>query len=80
MKYTENARIISLRVDFHCRVIFTCVYTNVNLNYVNRREAKYKVLSINVKLSEVQILRLRATFHALPLFYFANVNFTHVRT
>ena len=25
---------------------------------------------INEKLSEVQLLRLRATFHALPLFYF----------
>ena len=70
----------SLRVDFHCRVIFKCVYTNVNLNYVNKREARYKVLSLNVKLSEVEILRLRATFHALPLFCFANVNFTHVCT
>ena len=27
------------------------------------------MLTLNEKLSEVQILRLRATFHALPLFY-----------
>ena len=27
------------------------------------------MLSLNEKLSEVQLLRLRATFHALPLFY-----------
>ena len=30
-----------------------------------------------MKLSEVQLLRLRAIFHTLPLFYiFPNVNFT----
>ena len=27
------------------------------------------MLSLNVKLSEVQLLRLRATFHTMPLFY-----------
>ena len=27
------------------------------------------MLSLNEKLSGVQLLRLRATFHALPLFY-----------
>ena len=27
------------------------------------------MLRLNEKLSEVQLLRLRATFHALPLFY-----------
>ena len=27
------------------------------------------MLSLNEKLSEVQLLRLQATFHALPLFY-----------
>ena len=34
---------------------------------------------LNVKLSEVLLLRLRVTFHTLPLFKFANVNFTHVK-
>ena len=33
------------------------------------------MLSLNEKLSEVQLSRLRATFHALPLFY-ASVNFS----
>ena len=42
--------------------------THGNLNHVNKIEARWKVLSLNEKLSEVQLLRLRATFHALPLF------------
>ena len=29
--------------------------------------------SLNLKLSEVQLLRLRATFYALPLFYLRKV-------
>ena len=45
--------------------------THVNLKHVNRIEARYKVLSLNVKFSEVLLLTLyiRATFHTLPLFY-----------
>ena len=31
-----------LRVDFHCRVIFTCVYTQGNFNHLNKIEARYK--------------------------------------
>ena len=38
--------------------------TQVNFNHVNKIEARQKVLSLNEKLSEVQLLRLRATFHA----------------
>ena len=39
------------------------------------------MLSLNEKLSEVQLLRLRATFHALPLFYLRNKFYasTHVK-
>jgi len=48
------------------------------LTHVNKTEAK--VPSVKEKLSEVQLLRLRATFHALPSVLFANVNFTHVHT
>ena len=61
---------LSLRFVFRCRVIFPCVYTHVNFNDVNKIKARYKVLSLNVKLTEVLLLRLHATFHALPLFYF----------
>ena len=43
--------------------------TRVNFNNVNNIEARYNVLRLNVKLSEVQLLRLRATVHALSLFY-----------
>ena len=32
-------------------------------------EASYKVSSLNVKLSEVQLLSLCVTFHTLPLFF-----------
>ena len=38
--------------------------TQINFNHVNKIEARQKVLSLNEKLSEVQRLRLRATFHA----------------
>ena len=31
---------LPLRVDFHCRVIFPCVYTHVNFNDVNKIEAR----------------------------------------
>ena len=43
--------------------------THVNFNHVNKIEARYKVLRLNVKMSEVLLLRLRATFHILPLLY-----------
>ena len=35
-------------------------------------EAGYKVLRLNVKLSEVLLFRLRAASHTLPLFYLRN--------
>ena len=40
------------------------------------------MLSLNEKMSEVQHLHLRATFHALPLFYCERKFYarTHVRT
>ena len=47
-----------IRVDFHCRVIFTCVNTHVNFTRVNRIETRYEVLRLNIKLSEVQLLLL----------------------
>ena len=41
----------------------------VKFNHVHKIEARYKGLRLNLKLSEVLLLRLRATFHTLPLFY-----------
>ena len=38
------------------------------------------MLSLNERLSDVQLLRLRATLHALPLFYLQTFTFAHVRT
>ena len=54
--------------------------THANFNHVNKDEARYKALKLNVKLSDVLLLTLRATFHTLSLFYLPNGNFTHVRT
>ena len=49
---------------------FLAMHVNVrNFNHVNKTEARQKVLSLNEKLSDVQLLRLRATFHAFNLFY-----------
>ena len=54
-----------------CKVDSTDAYlaTHVNCNHVNKIEARYKVLRLNAKLSEVILLRLRATFRILLLFY-----------
>ena len=41
----------------------------INFNHVNKIEARYKVLRINVKLSDILHLHLCATFHSLPRVY-----------
>ena len=46
-----------------------CVLMHINCNHINKLEARYKVLRINMKLSEVLLLSLRATFHTEPLVY-----------
>ena len=85
-----------LRVDFHCRVILMCLYTHVNFTRVNKIEARYEVLRLNVKLTKVQLLCLLGkTFHSFTLpqerikglyplliasILNANINFTNVRT
>ena len=43
--------------------------THVDFNHVNKLEARYKVLKLNVKLSGVLLLRLCATIYTLPLPY-----------
>ena len=49
----------------------------INFNHINKREARYKVFRINMKLSEVLLLSLRATIASS---LFANITFTHVLT
>ena len=46
-----------------------CTLTQVNFNHVNKIKVRYKLLRLNVTLSEILLLRLRATFQTLPLFY-----------
>ena len=52
-----------LRVDFHCRVIFTCVYTHVKMREVERGSP---------------FTLTRDLVHIASL-VFANVNLTHVQ-
>ena len=54
------------------------VHMHVNFTRVNKIETRFDVFHLNVKLSKVQLLLVRAIFHALPLL-FANLNFKHVR-
>ena len=50
--------------------VFLAMHVNArNFNHVNKIEARYKLLRLKVKLSEILLLRLRVTFHTLPLFY-----------
>ena len=46
-----------------------CTLTQVNFNHVNKIEARCKLFRLNVKLSEILLLCLRASFHTLPVFY-----------
>ena len=57
----------SLRVDFHCREIFTCV--RVKITCVNRMEAIYERSRVNLKVETCSSLLLRATSNTLPPFY-----------
>ena len=61
----KNVRLISTDVFS----VWLHTLTHVNFNHVNKTKVRQKLLSLNEKLSKVQLLRLRATFHALPLFY-----------
>lgn len=69
-------------MGFHFRITFTRVCTHEIFTRVNKIEAGYKVLSLYVKLSEVQLLRLRATIQkhsSIVSILFEKVNFTHAR-
>ena len=51
------------------RNFYLSVHAHVNFTLVNQKEARYEVSRLNVKLSDVRILRFRATFQTLHLFY-----------
>ena len=42
-------------VDFHSRMIFTCMYKHVNFAHANKIETRYEVMRSNVMLSLVQL-------------------------
>ena len=58
-----------LKVDFRCCIVVTFVHF-VNFTRVNKKEAIYERPLETLKLRKVQLLRLRATVHTLPLFLF----------
>ena len=55
-----------LKGRFPVTRFWLCTLTQVNFNHVNKIEARCKLFRLNVKLSEILLLRLRATFHTLP--------------
>ena len=58
-----------LKSRFPLTRFWLCTLTQVNFNHVNKIDARCKLFRLNVKLSEILLLRLRATFHTLLLFY-----------
>ena len=56
-----------------------CTLRQVNFNHVNKIEARYKLLRLNVKLSDILLLRT-CDLSDIASILFANVNFTHVGT
>ena len=72
--------LMPLRVDFHCRVIFTCVYKHVNFNLVNKIEARYKLLSFFFfKVERGSNFTFTYDLSNIASILFAYVNFTHIR-
>ena len=66
---TVNAWLTVLQGRFPLTRFWLCTLTQVNFNHVNKIEARCKLFRLNVTLSKILLLRLRATFHTLPLFY-----------
>ena len=58
-----------LRTLTHARIYINCNHVNINWGKTD------KVFTLNVKLSEVLLLRLLATFHTLPLYFICKRTF-----
>ena len=57
-----------LRVDFQCRVIFTCVLC-VKFTFANKIEAMHERSLVNVKVERLLTYRLSSALFLLSLFY-----------
>ena len=68
-----------IRVDFHCRLIFKCVYKHVNFNLVNKIEARYKVLSFFFTVERGSNFTFSCDLSNIASILTANINFRHVR-
>ena len=78
--HAQYGGVLSFRVDFHCRVVFTCVNMDVSFTRVNKIETRYEVLRLIMKLSEVRLFIFTRYLSYIHSLLFENVNFTHVRT
>ena len=70
-KQRERRLPFKLWVDFHYRIIFACECTRVKFTCVNEKEAMHERPREDVnylKLSDVQLLRLRVAYHTVSLF------------
>ena len=61
----------SLRVDFHCRVIFTCV----KFTFASKIEAMHERSHVNEKVEPRATSRISSSLYILPRFYLRNKNF-----
>ena len=59
--------LLPLKVDFRCRVVFTCVRAYVRKIYVCK--AMYERSLVSVKVEPLSTSRLSSTLFILPLFY-----------
>ena len=68
-KYPNENRGEALRVDFHCRVIFTCVRTYVKSTFANKIGAMHERSLVSVRVEPRSTSRLSSALFILPLFY-----------
>ena len=64
---------LSLRVDFQCRVIFTCARVE-KFTFVNKMEAMHERSLVSVKVEPRSTFRLSSALFILPLFYLRDQN------
>ena len=73
-KYPNENRGEALRVDFHCRVIFTCVRTYVKSTFANKIGAMHERSLVSVRVEPRSTSRLSSALFSLPLFYLRDKN------
>ena len=65
----QRIRFLLVRVDFHCRVIFTWLRACVKFTFANKIEAMDERSHESVKVEPLSTSCLISTLYILPLFY-----------